>query len=310
MAADAAQVVLKSCIRTDNQFGCGAQTKAKLMANDCTASSFNRTGFSVLSGACAVAVFKKCNATKNSIHGVYAADEGSRLEAQECTLQKNVHCGVMAAGAAEVLMRGCDSTDNGSDGIVAEPKAKLTAEDCSASFCKGTGFSVHSGACVALQKCTAARKSIHGVYAADKGSRLEAQGCTLEQNAHCGAMSASTAEEVVSGCHSTDNGKNGFLAQSQSTIAANDCSASMCKGTGFAVFGGARAVLDKCTAAKNRIHGVFAGGEESRLEAEGCTIERNVQSGVFASEAQREWLEPTTATTMEWMVCGPRARPR
>ena len=57
------------------------------------------------------------------------------MEAESCSFQKNVRSGVVAAGAAEVVVRACHSTENGLHGSVARRKATMTASDCSASVC-------------------------------------------------------------------------------------------------------------------------------------------------------------------------------
>ena len=91
-----------------------------------------------------------------------------------------------------------------------------------------------------LKKCSASKNGEHGVIAGGEGSRLEVEGCTLQQNVSCGAFAADTAELMARDCHSTGSGKCGFDAQSKATLTATDCSASGCEDTGFAVVAGRR----------------------------------------------------------------------
>ena len=143
-----------------------------------------------------------------------------RQEAEGCTLQKNVQSGVLAVDAAEVVVRGCHSTDNGMRGFAAELKATLTASDCSASGCKGTGFLVFTGARAVLKKCPAATNGNYGVYAGGEGLRMEAEGCTLQKNVQSGVLALDAAEVVVRYFRSTDNGNNGLWAQTKATLTA------------------------------------------------------------------------------------------
>ena len=128
-----------------------------------------------------------CTVAKNNNHGVFVCGEGSRLEAEECTLEENGGCGVIASVAAEVVVSGCDSTDNGVHGFFAEDKATLTASDCSADGCKFTGFAVFTGARAGLKKCKAAENSKHSGckdmgFALLSGARAVLQKCTAAKN--------------------------------------------------------------------------------------------------------------------------------
>ena len=51
------------------------------------------------------------------------------MEAEGCTFQKNEQYGVRAVDDAEVVVRGCHSTDNGMHGFAAKRTATLTASD-------------------------------------------------------------------------------------------------------------------------------------------------------------------------------------
>ena len=120
------------------------------------------------------------------------------------------------------MARDCHSTGSGKCGFAAQSKATLTATDCSASGCEDTGFAVFTGTQAVLKKCSASKNGEHGVIAGGEGSRLEVEGCTLQQNVSCGAFAADTAELVVRCCRSTANGQFGFLAQTQATLTARD----------------------------------------------------------------------------------------
>ena len=167
------------------------------------------------------AVLKKCHLSGCG-DGLVAKHERSLLEAEDCTLQQNVQSGAVAGHAAKLVVRGCHSSENGLYGFHAKSKATMTASDCSASNCEDTGFAVVAGAQAVLKKCSAGKNGKHGVFAGGEGSRLEVEGCTLQQNVSCGAFAADTAELVVRCCRSTANGQFGFLAQTQATLTARD----------------------------------------------------------------------------------------
>ena len=94
----------------------------------CPVETYHTDGVLVQAGGSAQ--LKQCHMSACG-SGVVAEYEGSRLEAEGCTLQKNVQCGVLAVDAAEVVVRGCHSTDNGMQGFAADRKATLTASDLS-----------------------------------------------------------------------------------------------------------------------------------------------------------------------------------
>lgn len=184
-----------------------------------------------------------------------------------------------------MALRGCRSTDNGMHGSEARSKARLTASDGYASGSSDTGFAVFSGACAVLETCTTAKNSEHGVCFGGEGSTLKADECNIWENMRCGVIAYDAAEVALSGCRSTDNGMHGFSAQYKAKLTVSDGYASGSSDNGFAVFGRACVVLEKCTAAKNSHYGVYARGEGSTVKADECTISKNVWSGVLASDA-------------------------
>ena len=74
------------------------------------------------------------------------------MEAEGCTFQKNVQSGVRAVDAAEVVVRGCHSTDNGKHGLRAESKATLTASDSRVRDNMGSDFEVDTEGRLEMQR--------------------------------------------------------------------------------------------------------------------------------------------------------------
>ena len=106
--------------------------------------------YGVLVQAGGSAQLKKCHISLCG-HGAGAHHEGSRLEAEGCTFQRNVQCGVFPSYAAEVVVSGCHSTNNGAHGLWAQQMATLTTIQGCVRRNQGTDCGAHSGGRLEMQ---------------------------------------------------------------------------------------------------------------------------------------------------------------
>ena len=150
----------------------------------------NRKGAVVSGGATLTAV--ACKSSQNSIAGFAAIGKAgaptpvSVLELIDCTSDSNgVGC---SACHGEVRATRVEVTNSSGTGYDVGPWGNMVLTDCSAEYCQG-----------------------HGVYSS-VAAKVNAEGCTFQQNGAYGVLAVATAEVTVKGCHSFQHTTAGFCS--------------------------------------------------------------------------------------------------
>ena len=204
-------------------------------------------------------------------NGAQCREDGSRLAAKGCTFKRSITCGVLSTKHASAIVEACCSVDNGTLGFCAQDDAKMTINGSTATGSASSGIAVMRGGSAVLTECSVTKSKMHGVYVGGVGSQLEADGCILEENTQCGALSDNEAEGIMRCCRSASNGADGYCVQAKAALTVKNSSATASMNHGFGVMTGGKLVLKECQAGGSNGHGLHAINEGSVLEGETCT---------------------------------------
>ena len=173
------------------------------------------------SGTLAGATF--CRFQKNAKSGVLAVD-GAALRAHSCTSMENGGVGYCAYGreTAIDLVRCRSECDQ--QGCAAVQGGKICARRVAVRGSREMGFRADDWGQVALANCTASKCRLHGVYVRDEGSSLVAEGCNLQQNLGCGAVSSMRGVAIFRNCQAWANNEEGYFSQDKGRVHVTDSS--------------------------------------------------------------------------------------
>lgn len=180
---------------------------------------------------------KNCTLEGSKSDGLYVDGEGSRAVVCNCQFIQN-ECGAVAVNAGVLTADGCASSGNKNEGYIASAKGvveltsctsdgdggddwggcaartegKLTGHKVTVTASAADGFRVEGEGEVVLRECSATKCKENGIYASMKGSRLDAEGCTVERNGECGVCAESNSVVEVRNCRSVGNTNQGYCA--------------------------------------------------------------------------------------------------
>jgi Right handed beta helix region len=127
-----------------------------------------------------------CSLLKNRGSGC-RADEEASVQAAQCLTGQN-ECGFFCTNKGRMLLRQTGMNADVTGCRVQGAGSQITAEAAVVWDCTGVGFCLMQGGTMWLRACTALRCGCSGVQANDQGSRLNMQGGQLEGNAQCGVV--------------------------------------------------------------------------------------------------------------------------
>jgi hypothetical protein len=213
--------------------GVDVMSGATAFLGTCTVASTVRTCVSFLSGGARRLSDCVLSHSKDS-NGLCVSGKGSRAEAKGCSFMNNARHGVPALRGGTLHTHNCQSYSNAGGYTAQDVGSVLALQCCSStsdgsgchtSFCaelhalkvevcnsSGSGVEVFSGASGRLQHCSVKHCGLHGLYAQDAGSMVEAEACTLADNRGCGSLAAMRADMLLTACKSGGNWQGGFCA--------------------------------------------------------------------------------------------------
>lgn len=147
-------IVLKECsVKQCGTFGVEVKgTGSWVDAEDCAVLESQSAGVQLLSSA--RGKLKGCTMARSALNsGVVALGKSTHLVLEECVMQQNAKCGVMARDQCVMLVAGCRSSRNRSHGFEAHSEAKITVRNSSSDGDSG-GCSVCSGGRIMLEEAT------------------------------------------------------------------------------------------------------------------------------------------------------------
>ena len=246
-------------------------------------------------------------------HGVYVFDEAS-LCAEACQLSGNRSVGILAETGAEVSLQGTtiqdtqpDEHEAGGFGMQVLTGARLEVESCVISGNTGVGVLVlDSDTSVSLRETTIQGTQIaasgNGGYGIEAygGVSLEADSCSLSENASAGILALDSGTSVVlreTTLHGTrpdafGDGGYGIQASNGASVSAEDCDLWENAALGVvATVSGTSVSLHRCairdtqpSGGEDYGYGIGAGSGAS-LTVTDCQVSGNTTAGVVAVDS-------------------------
>jgi hypothetical protein len=121
--------------------------------------------------------------------------------------------------------------------------------------------------------------------AAFSGSSVTADSCQSSENEEAGFQVDGNGSRLYMKDCSSNGDLRGCQATNAGSMTANSVKVSGSAQSGFLVGTGGETVLQECWAVQCGVHGVYARGEGSHLEAHGCNSQHNSNCGVVADHS-------------------------
>lgn len=157
----------------------------------------------------------RAHASHCSFHGNSSgarAMAGARLIADACTSSRRKYAGYEAKNPRTLVeLTSCTSTSD-MIGCRVEAGAKLTATKVSATKSEFGGFCAQIAGKLVLRDCVAANCGEHGVHADGEGTKVNADGCTLQTNGLMGVCAIHSAVVDGKGCRSSGHMAAAYMA--------------------------------------------------------------------------------------------------
>jgi hypothetical protein len=215
----------------------------------------------------------------------------SRTVLESCEILAAGSAGILAAGAADIVLRNCRVERSATVGLLAADDSRIEATGSTIADCADTALVARDSAVIVAGQCAVLRPAGNGVYTVGAG-RVELTGCELAGTGFSAVHLGGQTEAVLAGCTIGESAEHGVAVAGEALLTADETVLDGARMSGIVVSDRGDATIRRCQVSGAR-DGVVVRSRH-RVLIEDCGISRSRRAGLTVGDGAGAVVRGTT----------------